>query len=490
MAQGLNVSRIVNVDVSFSPLAIPLVNFDTLLIMGDSDIIDTSEALRLYNGIDEVAADFGTTAPEYLGASLYFGQSPQPDNLYIGRWARTATHGILVGGELSGAQQLLSAWTGITAGTIRITVDGGSVQNITGLNFSAITNLNGVATAINAILTGAVVAWTGTHFTVTSNSTGATSTLSYASATGGGTDISAQMKLTSATASRDVAGIAAETAVAGVARVDGLGWYGLAFASSVMPDDSACLAVCGYIQAAAVPHMFGITTQASGVIDPVATSDIASQASLADYTRTVIQYSLSSPYAICSLFGRAYTVNFEGSDTTITMKFKKEPGITPEILTATQADTLAAKRCNVYALYTNGASIVQEGVMSGLAFFDEIHGTDWLANRVQTDIFNVLYQSPKVPQTNPGIHILLTVMEGGLSQGVTNGLIAPGVWNAAGFGTLVEGDYLPKGWYSYVPSVDTQPQSVRETRTAPLLQAAIKLAGAVHFADVLINVNR
>lgn len=490
MPQGLSVSRIVNVNVSFAPLAVPLVNFDTLLIMGDSDVIDTGEALREYNSILEVAGDFGTTAPEYLAASLFFGQSPQPATLFIGRWARTATKGTLVGGPLPGSEQLLTAWTGITTGSFRITVDGGAPQSLAGLNFSGITNMNAVATVVNAVLTGAVMSWDGFKFLIKSNSTGATSTLSYVTATGAGVDISTKLRLTAALATRDTGGIIAETPVAGVVRVDGRGWYAVMFAASVMPSDSDRLAISAYIEAASDPHLYGITTSAAAVLDPTITSDIASQEALADYMRTVIQYSLTNPYAIASFFGRAFTVNFEGSNTTITMKFKKEPGILPEILNATQASALAAKRCNVYAMYTNGAAIVQEGVMSGLAFFDEIHGTDWLANRVQTDIFNVLYQSPKIPQTNPGIHILLTTMEGAMSQGATNGLMAPGVWNAPGFGTLQDGDYLAKGWYSYAASVDTQPQSEREARKSPLLQAAIKLAGAVHSANVLINVNR
>jgi hypothetical protein len=109
---------------------------------------------------------------------------------------------------------------------------------------------------------------------------------------------------------------------------------------------------------------------------------------------------------------------------------------------------------------------------------------------VQTAIYNKLYQSPKVPQTDPGVHSLLTAGESVLSQYVQNGLIAPGVWDAPGFGNLAEGQYLPKGWYSYAASVDTQSAADREARISPLLMFGIKLAGAIHFANVLINVVR
>jgi hypothetical protein len=496
--QGLSVARVVDVNVSFAPVAAPTLNFDTLLILGDSDVVDTGEVLREYNEISEVAADFLTTSPEYLAAVLFFSQSPKPSVLFIGRWARTATSGLIAGGLLSGTEQLMSAWTTITNGGFHVTIDGSASQNITGLNFAAQTNLNGVAaiiqTAVRAIGTGgftlATVTWNGQQFKIKSGTTGTSSTVSYLTAPTAGTDISAQMKLTAALAQRTVTGIVAETPVAGVTRVDGRGWYGVMFAASIMPTDPQRIAVAAYIQASPDTHIYGITSQDAAVLDPNSSADIASQLMLADYDRTLVQYSLSSPYAIASFLGRAFTTNFEGSNTAITMKFKKEPGILPEILTATQDDTLKAKRCNVYVQYNNGVSITEEGVMSGLAYFDERHGLDWLANRIQTDLFNKFVQEPKIPQTNPGIHVLVTTCEGSLAQAVVNGMSAPGIWNGPGFGTLKEGDYMSKGWFAFAASVDDQDQTLREQRVAPLIQIALKLAGAVHSSSVLINVNR
>jgi hypothetical protein len=498
MAVGLSVARVVEVDVSFAPVAPPLANFDTLLIMGDSDVIDTGEVLRSYNDLLAVANDFGTTAPEYLAAALFFGQIPTPSFLFIGRWARTATKGELVGGPLSPSQLQLSSFTAITNGGFHVSIDGSASTNVTGINLSAALNLNGVAsavqTAVRAIATGgftlATVVFDGSKFLIKSGTTGATSTVSFLTAPTAGTDLSPLMNLSAATATRTVAGIAAETPLQGVVRVDGRGWYGLMFAASVMPVDADRIAIAAYIQGTADKHVYGITSNAATILDGTNTTDLASQLSLADYTRTFVQYSTTSLYAVASWFGRAFSTNFEGSNTTITMKFKQEPGVIPEILSASQADALIAKRCNVYAQYNNGTFIVQEGVMSGLAYFDEIHGLDWLANRVQTSIYTKLLQSPKIPQTNPGVHILVATAEGDMSQAVNNGLLAPGTWNAPGFGSLAQGQYLPKGWHLEAGSVDLQNQSDREARKSPLIQAAVKLAGAIHSADVLINVNR
>lgn len=78
----------------------------------------------------------------------------------------------------------------------------------------------------------------------------------------------------------------------------------------------------------------------------------------------------------------------------------------------------------------------------------------------------------------------------GFEEAVNNGLIAPGTWNADGFGLLERGDYLEKGYYVYVSPIADQPQSEREQRKLPVIQIAAKLAGAVHFVDVQIDVNR
>ena len=63
---GLPVSNVVNVQVVMSPKAAQTRSFGSLLVLGDSNVIDTNERIRLYNTIDALAQDFGTDAPEYL----------------------------------------------------------------------------------------------------------------------------------------------------------------------------------------------------------------------------------------------------------------------------------------------------------------------------------------------------------------------------------------------------------------------------------------
>lgn len=495
MAAGLPVSDVVNVQVQISPLAAPTRNFGAALVVGPSAVIDTTERLRQYSSMTGVAADFASSAPEYQAAVRHFGQSPQPNILYIGRFAQTPTSAVLHGGVLSAAERLITNFTAVTNGGFTITVDGGTPKNVTGVNLSSATNLNGVAALIDTALTGASVTWNANigRFDVTSDTTGASSTIGYASAPGSGTDLAALMRLTLARgASAPVNGIAAETLVQALtALVDRSGdWYAATLAAQGV-DSASIIAAAQFIEAQGKKRLFGVTLTDPATIDPTSSLDLGSLLATLNLKRTFAQFSSSDPYAVASFFGRASTVNFQGSNTTLTMKFKQEPGVAAETLTSTQAQTLRRKFVNVFVNYDNATAILQEGTMVNGYFFDEVHGLDWLEDDVQTAVYNLLYTSlTKIPQTDAGHNVIKSCIEARLVQAVANGLVAPGVWNVGGFGTLKQGDTLQSGFYVYVAPVATQSQADREARKAVPFQIAVKLAGAIHQVNVIISVNR
>ncbi|MFS7251251.1 DUF3383 family protein [Rahnella rivi] len=378
---GLSVSRIANVTVTLSARAAQGRNFGSMLILGSSTVIPISERIRMYESADDVGTDFGVTSEEYKAAVVWFSQSPQPTQVYIGRWVKT-----LETAEVGTVETLLQA-----------------VNKLLGYN----------------------------------------------------------------------------------------SWYGLHLADEDDPSATDMLSVASALQAATVSRILAYTTQDLEVLDPASTTDLPSRLKAASYSRTFGQYSSSSRYAALSAFGRAFTVDFSGNNTTITLKFKQEPGITYETLVASQADALEAKNCNVYVLYDNDTAILEQGVMANGDFFDERHGLDWLQNTVQTADYNTLYTSTtKVAQTDPGTTTRMAAIELALSQAVKNGLFAPGKWTGGPIGQIITGDYLTKGYYMYADTVDNQLQADREKRKGVPIQVACKLAGAVHYSSVAITVVR
>lgn len=602
MSTSLPISRLIDVNVNLSQQGAQAQNLNAMLVLGSSSVIDVATRIRNYTSLAQVAADFGTNAPEYLAALLWFEQAPQPTQLYIGRWAKAATPGQLFGGPLSATQQAIALFNAITTGAFFVYVDGVPIT-VSGLNFSASANLNAVAAAIQAVLVGlaagSTVVWNAIYnrFEVTSGTTGAASSLSFivaptasgffnftgqpspadtitlngtvvtfvagspsgnqvqiggsvaatlanllaflkassdtqivkftysvvgvklyvvavatgvagnsltiaksganiavsgATLSGGsGTDISAMLVATSILVGAYLApGVIAETALAAVTTMDtqfGQKWFGL---TALGVADSDHLAIAAFIEGANNAHYYGVTTQEPTVLTPGDSSSIASQLQAAKYTRTAVQYSLSSAYAVVSLLARILTTDYTGNNTVITLMYKQEPGIVAETLTTTQISALEAKNCNVFASYNNNTAIIEPGVSSSGDFIDSIIGALALGITIQTAIYNVLYTSTtKIPQTDAGTHLITSAIADVCAQFVADGLLAPGQWNSQGFGTLNQGDQMPNGFYIYAPPVSTQTEAVRATRVSVPIQIAAKLAGAVHTANVTITVN-
>lgn len=738
---ALSTSRLINVDVQLNTLAASMRGFGTLLLIGDSDVLPNSEAMRSYTNLNDVANDFGVTSAEYLAAQAYFSQQPAPDNLMIGRWYRQASTAELMGGILTDAEQQITNFNTVNNGAFKYTVNN-EVSTVRGVDLTGQINLNGVASVVSATLQGAKLVFDGQRFivdsstagagitlgyfaaddelvdasaalgltmaagaqtktgtnvipgtpgsaevpatagtltgtdisgnvdslkaitngcftakidggeevevtglnfstisqvsdipalitiagasvtassnalVVTSNSTGATSTVEVTAGTTGtdvgtllgliggtakaGTDLvpavepipevpatagtltggninlatlrritngqisinlngsvnpvvltnldfssvrsvsdipalltlqgakvtaegehlvitsdttgkqsavsyatagvitqaqdlSKLLKLTSELALVPTPGTDDETALAALQRLTNASadWYGAMFAASEMPSDDDLLECAEFTEDQNdITRVFGITATDTRTLDASWVQDIASRCKAENLSRTVVQYS-QNPYAIASFFGRAFTVNFNGNMTTITMMYKSEPSIAAETITETQAQTLEAKRCNVFVNYNNNTSIIQYGVTSGNYWWDERHGADWLKNYVETNVWNLfMTATTKIGQDDAGVNKIISTINDSLVQARTNGFIGAGTWNGDDFGQLKKGDYLNDGFYIYAPPMSTQTQADREARISVPIQVAAKLLGAIHTVDVAVNLNR
>lgn len=490
----LSVSRLINVALQLTPAGARAQSLSTLLLAITDPTIDMFEQYRFYESLSDVALDFSTTSKPYLAAQKYFTQQPTPRKLMMGRWCRSAASGGLRGKPVSSD---IADYTSITTGAFNVAVDGAAAADVTGLNFSAATTMDGVAAIIDAAMAGATVKWNPNYsrFEFLSATTGTSSSISFLGTPGSGTNIADDLGCRSTDSGAYVyQGQNAESATAWANRYDsshGQLWYALVAAPNTTLSDANALQFSAAIEGMTNKHIYGFTTQDAGVLLAATTSDIASELKSLARRRTIIQYSTDYEFAVVSAIAKLLSVNYNGSFTTLTLMYKQQPSIAPELLTSSQALALEGKNCNVFVSYDNDTNILQYGVMSDGTFADIVSGTDWLAVTIQNEIYNLLYTSTtKIPQTNQGINLICTKAEAVCSQGVANGLLAPGVWNSGGFGILEQGGYLAKGFYVYAQNVDLQSSSDRAARKSPPIQVAAKLAGAVHTVDVLVTVNQ
>lgn len=485
------VSSVVNVSIAIGAQFPARAGFGTLnIVTAETGVIGIAERIRSYQNLDGVTADWPANSEVVAAATAYFSQQPKPTSLKVSTRYPTAQAAQLRGGAVPDNAANLALFNAITDGSFTISIDGGA-EDITGLNFSADTDLSEVAdaiqTALQAVATGGYVGATcthdGTRFFINSGSTGTSSTVSFLTAVdpATGTDISSLLQMRQGEGTK-TDGIDAETITASLNAIQNIDsdWYGLLFTKEVrdgiqINGEDAVEAAADWCEARI--KVFGNTSNDLDVLDSVTTNDIASVLSAKNLRRTMTTYSsFPDQYPSASILGRAFTVNFNQPNSTITLKFKQMPGITVEQLTQSQKAVLDSKKAN--ALIEVGSSdMFAESFMASGVFFDEVHGVDWLQNAIETNVFGyLLTRTTKVPYTNKGVAAIEQQVINALDEAVRNGLVAPG--------ETVDGRFLATGYETVVIPVEDINQSDKEARHYPGLSFTVLGAGAIHSVQI------
>ena len=187
---------------------------------------------------------------------------------------------------------------------------------------------------------------------------------------------------------------------------------------------------------------------------------------------------------------RLFGTNFNGSNTTITMNLKQIVGIGADTgINETIAAQCQTVGVDFYALVQGLPEVVSTG---GNGYSDNVYNLTWLLNALQVATFNTLgTTSTKIPQTETGMNTIKSSVAQVLNQAVANGFLAPGTWTGALFGNpaSLATNIQQFGYYVYSQPVSQQIQSDRAKRIAPLVQIAIKYAGAIQSVNGIIYIN-
>lgn len=187
--------------------------------------------------------------------------------------------------------------------------------------------------------------------------------------------------------------------------------------------------------------------------------------------------------------GRAFTTNFNGVNTCISMDLKDLSGVMPD--TSLTSEQLTSCKTLGVDCYPSICGIGKVRSNKSSQYFDQVYNSIWFANAIQVEYFNALAKiSTKVAQTEQGITYIKNKTGAVCSQAVTNGYLAPGKWNGVDtFGNPEDfhRNIQEFGYFQYTQPIAEQSQTERESRTAPLLHIAGKEAGAIHGGSVTIN---
>lgn len=216
--------------------------------------------------------------------------------------------------------------------------------------------------------------------------------------------------------------------------------------------------------------------------------DIATTLKDLSYKRTMGQYSTIA-HAISGAIGVANGLNTGLADSAFTMFAKQIVGLTTQDLTYNQKSIIEAKNCNVYLSYSNYYSIFEPGKMANGYFYDQIVNRDMLVNDIQLSCMDLLFQNPKVPQTETGMTMIYNALVQACQLAVTRGYLGPGTYTGIPFMNLNTGDAMPNGYVVQSQPLSEQSAADRALRKATPFYVTIKEAGAVHSMTIEVIVN-
>lgn len=190
--------------------------------------------------------------------------------------------------------------------------------------------------------------------------------------------------------------------------------------------------------------------------------------------------------------GRAMSTNFSGSNTATTMHLKSISGLSSDTgLTQTILTAAKAVGADCYANVAGQACVMSHGANE---FYDDTYNLNWFIGALEVAGFNYLRATgTKIPQTEAGMNGLKAAYNQICIQAATNGFLAPGTWTSPdtfGDPENFKSNISSFGYFVYSAPVATQPAADRALRKAPLVQIAVKFAGAIHSTDVIVNINK
>jgi hypothetical protein len=249
-------------------------------------------------------------------------------------------------------------------------------------------------------------------------------------------------------------------------------WYGLALAEP-LKSEAYIIATAGWIEAQ--EKLCAFSSVDGDAIAPAATSGPAYELSQLGYHRACFLYLSTASYADVSMFGRAFTTSFSGTNTCITLHLKSMPGIAVEEINETELNALRDKNANVY-IEQRGVGVLIDGRMCSGEWFDIMHGVDALAEQIRVNVFRLLTNTVKVPYTDAGTSLITAEVNAALDQFSRNGYLAS---------TLDEDGNLLAGYEPAVAiPVGQVPANDRAMRVSPDITWTARVAGAVHFVEI------
>lgn len=472
---AIDIGTIVRVREQLTPVSIATRDFSKTLFLHTPDATTDAEEIRrnayihTYANIDQVEDDWGQDEAPYKAASVYFQQNPFPRGPYVvASYFNAARNGTVEGASTLASQADIRA-QGATAAFTFMGASGTA-------NMSAVTNPTTVAAALVAGING-ITGVTGVTITATGSALGAAHsyTITLPATLTSVTSLDTDMGLTGDLA--DLLGIGSDavygppvaadtsisTALSRISDEDDT-WYIFTISPALEATQANILAASEWAQSRSHVYMFE-SDESVALTSGETTSSFARITAL-DRTRTFGIFSRVREGKAVSVASRFSSVDYDAIDSAIAISHKTLPGTSPDFLIDSQVDILDGKNANFYVTVGSRPRLLFGRSPGG--YIDRRIWIDWLVNRLQNDILDLLGETNRIPLTARGSAQLVAVVRNVCNQGQLNGGFSPGRLSEALIGTVRQttgnnsfDGYLPNGYLVHIGSQDMADQSNR-----------------------------
>ncbi len=401
------------------------------VILSTNTLLPTA-AVRSFASPDAVKAFFGAASAEYAIAQVYFlgfdNSTIKPGTLYFSPYVNTARAAWLQSGNLS-AMSLTDLQA--LSGALTVTING-VAKTSSSINLATASSFSDAATKIDAgFVSGDVaVTWNPVNstFLFTSPTTGAASTMSFATGT-----LSAGLMLTSATGAIWSQGANADTPATAMDAVKAAtqNWVDFMTIWEPLIADKEAFAVWTNAQNQRFMYVCW-DTDAQAIVNGSTTCFGAIAKSLA-YDGVVPVYNTKELAAF--MLGTVASIDFSRLNGRITSAFKSQSGFVPTVTSQQIAANLLENGYSFYGSYATANdqfNFLYNGQMSGKwSWVDTFVDQVYLNAQFQLALLSLLTTVKSIPYNESGYSLIRAAMIDPISQALNFGSIRTGITMSA-----------------------------------------------------------
>lgn len=459
----------------------PLKLSTILLLTDETPANDITGTYMIARSATAVANQWGTNTETAAQANAIFAQSPNilnNDGYVIVAPYSVGTAAKVTTIDLSTNLDTLKE---VTNGSLTLTIDETSTE-LTGINLSSASTVSEIAELLQAKANNVIITAADNKITFSADALSITLT----ETSGATTDLYGSTYLDGAQATA-VAGTQETLAQAITRMANTIYFEGILTTRAV--DDEEMETASATVQALQDRILMNPQSSTNALTGIFTKTSSFTRNLLYTYGTDDDDKAKNARLFAAAYLSRGLAVNYDGSNTTLTMNLKDLSGIEADTnINETILEQCATVGADCFPSVEGLAKVVSNE-QSG-AYFDQVANQIWLVTTIQREVFNLLATTrTKIPQTETGANMIMSVIKDVLVQGVINGYLAPGTWNSSDtFGN--QEDFYRNieefGYYIYHQPVSEQSQANREARKAVPFMVAAKEAGAVHSANIQI----